>query len=76
MLCESADGCRLGYILIYTHTRGSEEGPRQPVVSGDLSDLCSDIDESTDHWRDPVKAQQSETDTNINKRKIHKIKQK
>lgn len=63
-----------------THTRGSEEGPRQPAVSGDLSDLCGDVDESTNHWRDPVKAQQSETGqdremgtlTNNNKRKIHK----
>lgn len=47
---------------MHTHTRGREEGPRQPVVSGDLSDLCGDIDESTDHRRDPVKAQQSETE--------------
>lgn len=51
------------WILIYTHTRGSEEGPRQPVVGGDLPDVCGDVDESTDHWRDPVKAQQSETHT-------------
>lgn len=49
-----------GHILIDTHTRGREEGPGQPAVSGDLSYLCGDIDESTDHWRDPVKAQQSE----------------
>ena len=41
-------------------TRGGEEGPRQPVVSGNLSDLCGDIDESTNYWRDPIKAQQPE----------------
>lgn len=49
-------------MLMGTHTGGSEESPRKPVVSGDLSDLCGDIDESTDHWRNPVKAQQSDTE--------------
>lgn len=39
------------------------------MVRGDLSDLCGDIDESTNHWRDPVEAQQSDTDTNIKKKK-------
>lgn len=57
------------WILTYTHTRGSEEGPRQPVVGGDLPDVCGDVDESTDHWRDPVKAQQSDAHTNIQKTK-------
>lgn len=30
------------------------------MVSSYLSDLCGDIDESTNYWRDPVKAQQPE----------------
>lgn len=38
-------------------TRGGEEGSPQPVVGGDLADLCSDVDESTHHRRDPVEAQ-------------------
>ena len=53
--------CEHGYkhspTCVHTHTRGSEEGPGQPVVAGDLSDLFGDVDESTDHWRDPVEAQ-------------------
>lgn len=44
----------------YTHTRGSEEGLRQPAVGGNLFDLCGNIDEPSNHWRDSVKAQQSE----------------
>lgn len=43
-----------------THTRGSEEGLRQPAVGGNLFDLCGNIDEPSNHWRDSVKAQQSE----------------
>lgn len=41
------------------HTWRSEEGPRQLAVSGDLFDLCDDVDESTDCRRDPVKAEHS-----------------
>lgn len=40
------------------HTWRREEGPRQLAVSGDLFDIC-DVDESTDRWRDPVKAEHS-----------------
>lgn len=36
-----------------------EESPRQLAVSGDLFDLCDDVDQSTDRWRDPVKAEHS-----------------
>ncbi len=64
----------------HTHTRGGEEGPGQPVVGGDFSDLSGNIDESTNHWRDPVKAQQSKAeqrretkaDTNIYNGERHK----
>lgn len=44
------------------YTRGSEEGPRQPLVRGDVSDFCGHVDESTNHRRDPVEAQQSEAE--------------
>lgn len=47
---------------MHTHTRGSEEGPGESVICGYLSDLCRDIDEATDHGRDPVKAQHSEAE--------------
>lgn len=57
--------CRHGYVLKFPHTRGSEEGLRQLVVSRDLPDLGGDVDESTNHRRDPVKAQHSD----INKTK-------
>lgn len=42
---------------IQTHTRGSKEGSRELVVSGYISDLCGDVDQSTNHRRDPVEAQ-------------------
>lgn len=48
-------------------TRWSEEGPRQLSVSGDLSDLCCDVDEATDHRRDPVKAQQSDIEERLDR---------
>lgn len=43
------------------HTWGGEEGPGEPLVSGNVSDLCGDVDESTDHRGDSVKAQHSVT---------------
>lgn len=61
----------------HTHTRGSEEGLRQPVVGGNLFDLCGYIDEPSNHWRDSVKAQQSEKeedtepDIEMGAKKIH-----
>lgn len=51
----------------YMLTRWGEEGPRQLSVSGDLSDLCCDVDEATDHRRDPVKAQQSDIDERLDR---------
>lgn len=44
-----------------TRTRGGEERSPQLVVCGDLPDLCTDVDESTHHRRDPVEAQQPVT---------------
>lgn len=43
------------------HTWGGEEGPGEPLVSGNVSDICGDVDESTDHRGDSVKAQHSVT---------------
>lgn len=31
------------------------------MVSGDLSDVCGDVDKSTNHWRDPVETKQPGT---------------
>lgn len=45
------------HVGILTHTRGGKEGSRELVVSGDISDLCGDIDQSTNHRRDSVEAQ-------------------
>lgn len=54
------------------HTRGSEEGAKQLAVSGNLSDLTGDVDETTDHWGDSVEAQQPETQSNAEIRKTNR----
>lgn len=56
---------RESYPNPWIQTRGSEEGSGQSAVSGDLSDVCGDVDESTDNWRNPVEAQQSEIEDEI-----------